>query len=95
LELRSNSAQTDANPLELSLTDCGSFLHTAGANHVEQAFEALGAKDLPNLFMPKRDQFYKMDAIPILGTGKLDLRALRKMTEAAATEKVTAGAAAL
>ncbi len=70
-------------------------LHTAGENQVEQAFEALGAKDLPNLFIPKRDQFYKVDAIPILGSGKLDLRALRKMAEAAATEKVTAGAAAL
>jgi acyl-[acyl-carrier-protein]-phospholipid O-acyltransferase / long-chain-fatty-acid--[acyl-carrier-protein] ligase len=69
--------------------------HTASENQVERAFETLGAKDLPNLFVPKRDQFYKVDAIPILGTGKLDLRALRKMAEAAATEKVTAGAAAL
>ncbi len=70
------------------------MLHTASEKQVEQAFDALAAKDLPNLFVPKRDQFYKVDAIPILGTGKLDLRALRKMADAAATERVPAGATA-
>jgi acyl-[acyl-carrier-protein]-phospholipid O-acyltransferase / long-chain-fatty-acid--[acyl-carrier-protein] ligase len=69
-------------------------LHTAGDHQVQQAFDALVAKDLPNLFLPKRDQFFKVDAIPILGTGKLDLRALRKMAEAAVTDKVGAGAIA-
>ena len=53
-----------------------------------------GARDLPNLFIPRRDQFFKVDAIPILGTGKLDLRALRKLAEAAVAEKVPAGAGA-
>ena len=67
-------------------------LHTADEESVERAFEALDAKDLPNLFIPRRDQFYKVDAIPILGTGKLDLRALRRMAEAAVGEKVPAGA---
>jgi acyl-[acyl-carrier-protein]-phospholipid O-acyltransferase/long-chain-fatty-acid--[acyl-carrier-protein] ligase len=69
-------------------------LHTADDHQVQQAFDALAAKELPNLYIPKRDQFYKVDAIPILGTGKLDLRALRKMAEAAVTEKVGAGAIA-
>jgi acyl-[acyl-carrier-protein]-phospholipid O-acyltransferase / long-chain-fatty-acid--[acyl-carrier-protein] ligase len=69
-------------------------LHTADDRQVQQAFDALAAKELPNLYIPKRDQFYKVDAIPILGTGKLDLRALRKMAEAAVTEKVGAGAIA-
>jgi acyl-[acyl-carrier-protein]-phospholipid O-acyltransferase / long-chain-fatty-acid--[acyl-carrier-protein] ligase len=69
-------------------------LHTADEKQVEHAFDALAAKDLPNLFVPKRDQFYKVDAIPILGTGKLDLRALRKMAEEAAEERVIAGAGA-
>ena len=50
-------------------------LHTADEAKSQHAFEALCAKDLPNLFLPKRDQFFKVDAIPILGTGKLDLRA--------------------
>jgi acyl-[acyl-carrier-protein]-phospholipid O-acyltransferase / long-chain-fatty-acid--[acyl-carrier-protein] ligase len=69
-------------------------LHTADEKQVEQAFAALAAKELPNLFVPKRDQFYKVDAIPILGTGKLDLRAVRKMAEAAAAGRVEVGALA-
>jgi acyl-[acyl-carrier-protein]-phospholipid O-acyltransferase/long-chain-fatty-acid--[acyl-carrier-protein] ligase len=69
-------------------------LHTADEKQVEQAFEALAAKELPNLFVPKRDQFYKVDAIPILGTGKLDLRAVRKMAEAAAAGRVEGDALA-
>ena len=50
------------------------ILHTADDVQVQHAYEALCAKDLPNLFLPKRDQFFKIDAMPILGTGKLDLR---------------------
>jgi acyl-[acyl-carrier-protein]-phospholipid O-acyltransferase / long-chain-fatty-acid--[acyl-carrier-protein] ligase len=62
-------------------------LHTAAEAQVQHAFDALCAKDLPNLFLPRRDQFYKVDAIPILGTGKLDLRALRQMAEDAVKDK--------
>jgi acyl-[acyl-carrier-protein]-phospholipid O-acyltransferase/long-chain-fatty-acid--[acyl-carrier-protein] ligase len=67
-------------------------LHTANDAQLAHAFDALSAKDFPNLFMPRRDQFYKVDAIPILGTGKLDLRALRRMAEAAAKDKEPATA---
>ena len=52
-------------------------LHTADDKQVQQAFDALGDKGLPNLFLPRRDQFFKVEAIPILGTGKLDLRAVK------------------
>ena len=68
-------------------------LHTVDDEQVQHAFDALCAKDLPNLFLPRRDQFIKVDAIPILGTGKLDLRALRKMAEEAVAERVVTGAA--
>jgi acyl-[acyl-carrier-protein]-phospholipid O-acyltransferase/long-chain-fatty-acid--[acyl-carrier-protein] ligase len=37
---------------------------------------------LPPLWVPKRDHFHKSDAIPLLGTGKVDLVAVRKMAEA-------------
>jgi len=56
-------------------------LHTLDDEHVQQAFEGLSAKGLPNLFIPRRDHFIKVDAIPILGSGKLDLRAVRRMAE--------------
>ncbi|MFI5460249.1 MAG: acyl-[ACP]--phospholipid O-acyltransferase [Isosphaerales bacterium] len=56
-------------------------LHTLADDQVQRAFESLSAQGLPNLFIPRRDHFIKVDAIPILGTGKLDLRAIRRMAE--------------
>jgi acyl-[acyl-carrier-protein]-phospholipid O-acyltransferase / long-chain-fatty-acid--[acyl-carrier-protein] ligase len=35
--------------------------------------------DLPNLWKPRTDQFYHLDALPMLGTGKLDLRKIREL----------------
>ncbi len=34
---------------------------------------------LPNLWKPRADQFYHVDALPLLGTGKLDLRKIRAL----------------
>lgn len=34
---------------------------------------------LPNLWIPRRDQFFAVSSFPILGTGKLDLCALRQL----------------
>jgi acyl-[acyl-carrier-protein]-phospholipid O-acyltransferase/long-chain-fatty-acid--[acyl-carrier-protein] ligase len=36
---------------------------------------------LPNIWIPKADDFIKVDQLPMLGSGKLDLSALRKMAE--------------
>jgi acyl-[acyl-carrier-protein]-phospholipid O-acyltransferase/long-chain-fatty-acid--[acyl-carrier-protein] ligase len=33
------------------------------------------------LFIPSQDSFIKVEAIPILGTGKLDLRGLQQMAK--------------
>ncbi|MEI6084894.1 MAG: acyl-[ACP]--phospholipid O-acyltransferase [Verrucomicrobiota bacterium] len=40
--------------------------------------EKLAASDLPNLWKPRPDQFYRVAALPALGTGKLDLRKIRE-----------------
>ena len=40
--------------------------------------EALQAQNLPNLWIPKPDAFYKVEKLPLLGTGKLDLAGIRK-----------------
>jgi acyl-[acyl-carrier-protein]-phospholipid O-acyltransferase / long-chain-fatty-acid--[acyl-carrier-protein] ligase len=37
----------------------------------------LAASDLPALWKPRKDQFYRVNALPYLGTGKLDLYALK------------------
>ena len=56
-------------------------LHTLDDGQVERALEGLGAQGLPNLFIPRRENFIKVDAIPVLGTGKLDLKAMRRIAE--------------
>ena len=37
---------------------------------------------LPNIWIPKAEDFVKVDALPLLGSGKLDLQGLKKMVEA-------------
>jgi acyl-[acyl-carrier-protein]-phospholipid O-acyltransferase/long-chain-fatty-acid--[acyl-carrier-protein] ligase len=70
-------------------------LHTLDDQKVQKALAALSAQGLPNLYIPRRDHFIKVDAIPILGTGKLDLRAVRRMAEEALNEKELVGASKL
>ena len=42
-----------------------------------QLVEHLRSRGLPALWIPKRDCFHRVDAIPTLGTGKVDLRRAR------------------
>ena len=37
----------------------------------------LGDTGLPNLWVPRPKAFYKIDEIPVLGTGKMDLSAVK------------------
>jgi acyl-[acyl-carrier-protein]-phospholipid O-acyltransferase/long-chain-fatty-acid--[acyl-carrier-protein] ligase len=39
----------------------------------------LGESDLPKLWIPRRENLFVIDAIPTLGTGKVDLRRVRDM----------------
>jgi acyl-[acyl-carrier-protein]-phospholipid O-acyltransferase/long-chain-fatty-acid--[acyl-carrier-protein] ligase len=39
----------------------------------------LNQSALPKLWIPKREHFYLVDALPVLGTGKTDLRELKRM----------------
>jgi acyl-[acyl-carrier-protein]-phospholipid O-acyltransferase/long-chain-fatty-acid--[acyl-carrier-protein] ligase len=54
-------------------------LYTELDRSVEDCCKALSAAGLPNLWIPGADSFYQVDEIPILGTGKLDLRKLREL----------------
>jgi acyl-[acyl-carrier-protein]-phospholipid O-acyltransferase/long-chain-fatty-acid--[acyl-carrier-protein] ligase len=58
-------------------------LHTLDDGLAHKALDKLGAMGLPNLYIPKPDHLIKVDAIPTLGTGKLDLRAIRRIAEEA------------
>jgi acyl-[acyl-carrier-protein]-phospholipid O-acyltransferase/long-chain-fatty-acid--[acyl-carrier-protein] ligase len=51
--------------------------YTPSAGDVETLLGALKRRGLPNLWLPRRTNFFKVPSIPLLGTGKTDLRALR------------------
>jgi acyl-[acyl-carrier-protein]-phospholipid O-acyltransferase/long-chain-fatty-acid--[acyl-carrier-protein] ligase len=53
-------------------------LHTLDDGKLSPVLEKLAASDLPNLWKPRADQFFHIEALPYLGTGKLDLRKVRE-----------------
>ena len=55
-------------------------------------WEQLNQTALPRLWLPRRDQIFAVDAIPTLGSGKVDLRGLRDL--AAKMQKATVEASA-
>jgi acyl-[acyl-carrier-protein]-phospholipid O-acyltransferase / long-chain-fatty-acid--[acyl-carrier-protein] ligase len=54
-------------------------LHTLDESIIPTMLDKLSDSGLPNLFIPRKDAFIKVEQIPVLGTGKLDLRALKQM----------------
>ena len=63
-------------------------LTTLSDAELTSALEELSHRGLPPLFVPRRDQFVLVDDLPLLGTGKLDLRAVRERCLAATGEEV-------
>jgi acyl-[acyl-carrier-protein]-phospholipid O-acyltransferase/long-chain-fatty-acid--[acyl-carrier-protein] ligase len=53
-------------------------LHTLDEERLAAVLAGLAASDLPNLWKPRRDRFLRVEALPYLGSGKLDLRAIRE-----------------
>ncbi len=54
-------------------------LHTLDDARIPEIVARLAADGLPNLFIPSRSNFVKVDALPLLGTGKMDLRSLKRI----------------
>ena len=46
-------------------------------------FRTLADSDLPNMYKPKRDHFVAVPSLPFLGSGKLDLRSLKRLASEA------------
>jgi len=46
---------------------------------ISEVVEKLKTQGLPNLFIPNPGNFIKVEALPLLGTGKLDLRQLKAL----------------
>lgn len=56
-------------------------LHRKLCKPVEQILKELAATGLPKLWLPNKDSFVELPSIPILGTGKLDLRGIKEAAE--------------
>jgi acyl-[acyl-carrier-protein]-phospholipid O-acyltransferase/long-chain-fatty-acid--[acyl-carrier-protein] ligase len=54
-------------------------LHTLSDDAVKPVLEKLSSAGLPNLWLPRRSDFFHVDELPHLGTGKLDLRRIREI----------------
>jgi len=54
-------------------------LHKPMKKTVREITDRLQAAGLPNLFIPSTDSFIQVDQIPLLGTGKLDLRGIKQV----------------
>jgi acyl-[acyl-carrier-protein]-phospholipid O-acyltransferase/long-chain-fatty-acid--[acyl-carrier-protein] ligase len=54
-------------------------LHTLDEAQIPGIVSKLAANGLPNLYIPPRPNFIKVDALPMLGTGKMDLRGLKRV----------------
>jgi len=54
-------------------------LHTLPEEQLGECLDRLAKCDLPALWRPRPDQFVRIEKLPYLGTGKLDLRKAREM----------------
>ncbi len=56
-------------------------LHTLDDAKLEAVLEKLEREDLPALWKPRASQFFYIEALPYLGTGKLDLCTLKQLAQ--------------
>lgn len=55
------------------------LMYTGTQDLTSAIWQKLQDSDLPSLSVPKQQDFFRIDAIPTLGTGKVDLRATKKV----------------
>jgi acyl-[acyl-carrier-protein]-phospholipid O-acyltransferase / long-chain-fatty-acid--[acyl-carrier-protein] ligase len=53
-------------------------LHTLSEEKIKQVQSELQNSGLPNIWVPRPNAFFRVEKIPVLGTGKLDLRLVRE-----------------
>ncbi|MEQ9065399.1 MAG: hypothetical protein RLO18_01685, partial [Gimesia chilikensis] len=56
---------------------------------VDEILKELAQSGIPNLWLPSSDSFLEVDAIPLLGTGKLDLARIKLLACEAFPVEVT------
>ncbi len=56
-------------------------LHKLADAELAVVLEKFATSDLPNLWKPKADAFFRVENFPMLGTGKLDLRGVKETAQ--------------
>ncbi len=56
-------------------------LHVPLSMTVQEIITGLRERGIPNLWIPKAGDFRQVERIPVLGSGKLDLRRMRELAE--------------
>jgi len=51
------------------------------ATSAEQLQQIAKESDLPNLWKPRKDNYFPIDTMPVLGSGKLDLKSLKQLAK--------------
>lgn len=54
-------------------------LHTLFDEELERLLKAIGTSGIPNLWAPRAGSFHQVAEIPVLGTGKMDIKAVKRM----------------
>ncbi len=57
-------------------------LYACDHKTIDQMKAALAEAGLPNVFIPATDSFFKVNELPILGTGKIDLKGIKDKAQA-------------
>jgi acyl-[acyl-carrier-protein]-phospholipid O-acyltransferase / long-chain-fatty-acid--[acyl-carrier-protein] ligase len=64
-------------------------LHTLAEGPLAELLKKIPQLDLPNLWIPRLNQFFRVDALPQLATGKMDLRSIRELASRFSEQRTT------
>lgn len=54
-------------------------LHTLDDAQLEELLKKIGDSSLPNLWIPRAASFHRVEAIPVLATGKMDIKTVKRL----------------
>ena len=57
------------------------IVHSKLAKTPDELCTALAESGMPNIYVPSPDSFVEVDSLPLLGSGKLDLKQLQQIAE--------------
>ncbi|MGC4005847.1 MAG: AMP-binding protein [Pirellulales bacterium] len=63
-------------------------LHRPLAKSIDELRKALSNDGLPNIWIPSNDSFKEVEKIPVLGTGKLDLKGVKDLAKELFNEEI-------